>query len=110
MISIYTFLGQITSYKLNDLSEEQKVIVVTAIDTMIKLLNNNPGYMPFYATILVGCGGTGKSHIINILIPAVRQYTTCNDTVKVAASSGGADIDSLTGTDADLRPFFEKLH
>ena len=78
-----------SDYELDDLSDEQRVIVVTAIDTMIKFLNNDPEYVPFRATVL-GCGGTGKSHIINTLVSVVRQYTNCNDTIKVAAPSGGA--------------------
>ena len=53
-----------------DLFEEQKDIVVTAIDTMIKFLTNNPGYVLFCATLLGG-GGTGKSYIINTLIAIV---------------------------------------
>ena len=38
----------------------------------------------------MGCGGTGKSYIINTLIAMVRRYTRRNDTVRVAAPSGGA--------------------
>ena len=63
-----------SDYKLDDLSDEQRVIVVTAIDTMIKFLNKDPEYMPFRETVL-SYGGTGKSHIINTIVSVVRQYT-----------------------------------
>ena len=43
---------------------------------------------PLRATI-IGCGGTGKSHIVNTLISIVRRYTNCNDTIRVAAPTGG---------------------
>lgn len=76
-------------YKLEDLNQQQQVIVLKALDTMIKFLTNDPEYIPFRATI-VGPGGTGKSHIINTLITLVRQMTHCTDTVQVAAPSGGA--------------------
>ena len=78
-----------SDYELDDLSEEHRVIFVTAIDTMIKFLNNDPDYMLFCATIL-GSGGTGKSYIINTLISFARKYTNCDGTIKVVTPSGGA--------------------
>jgi hypothetical protein len=41
------------------------------------------------ATVM-GCGGTGKSFIINTIISIVRNMTQMNDTVKVGAPSGAA--------------------
>ncbi len=38
----------------------------------------------------MGCGGTGKSFIINTIISIVRNITQMNDTVKVGAPSGAA--------------------
>jgi hypothetical protein len=38
----------------------------------------------------MGCGGTGKSFIINTIISIVRNMTQMNDTVKVGAPSGAA--------------------
>ena len=70
-------------------SEEQSEIVYTAVDTIIKFLNNDPSYKPMRATVM-GCGGTGKSFIINTIIAMVRKLTDSNDTVQVAAPSGAA--------------------
>ena len=38
----------------------------------------------------MGCGGTGKSFIINTIISIMRNMTQMNDTVKVGAPSGAA--------------------
>ncbi len=38
----------------------------------------------------MGCGGTGKSYIINTIISIVRNMTQMNDTIKVGAPSGVA--------------------
>ena len=70
-------------------SPEQEEIVYTAIDTITKFLNNDPSYKPMRATVL-GCGGTGKSHIINTIIGMVRQMTLSNNTIQIAAPSGAA--------------------
>jgi len=79
----------ITGYKLEDLNMEQQTVVICAFDSIIKFLMNDPAYKPFRGTV-VGCGGTGKSFIINTLISLVRNYTKCNDSIKVTAPSGGA--------------------
>lgn len=76
-------------YKITDLNEKQQAVVLSALDAMVKFLTNDPEYVPFRATV-VGCGGTGKSHIINTMIAMVRGITKCNDTIQVAAPSGGA--------------------
>ena len=68
---------------------EQEEIIYTAIDTIIKFLNNDPSYKPMRATIM-GCGGTGKSHIINTIIGMVQQLTDSNNTIQIAAPSGAA--------------------
>jgi ATPase subunit of ABC transporter with duplicated ATPase domains len=41
------------------------------------------------ATVM-GCGGTGKSHIINTIIGMVQTLTNSNNTVQIAAPSGAA--------------------
>jgi hypothetical protein len=38
----------------------------------------------------MGCGGTGKSFIVNTIISIVRNMTQMNDTVRVGAPSGAA--------------------
>jgi hypothetical protein len=38
----------------------------------------------------MGCGGTGKSYIINTILTMVRQMTKSNSTVIVGAPSGSA--------------------
>ena len=78
-----------TSYKLDDLNTEQQAIVICAMEAIIKFLTNDPTYKPLRATVM-GCGGTGKSFIINTLISIVRNYTKYNESVRVAAPSGGA--------------------
>ena len=38
----------------------------------------------------MGCGGTGKSHIINTTIGMVEQLINSNNIVQIAAPSGAA--------------------
>ncbi len=59
-------------YSINSLTSEQKKVVMAAIDTIIKFLWNEESYIPFRATV-VGCGGTGKSYIINTILTIVRN-------------------------------------
>ena len=72
-----------------DNAPEQEQIVHAAVDTIVKFLNNDPTYKPMRATIM-GCGGTGKSYIINTIIGLVRTLTSSNNTVQIAAPSGAA--------------------
>ena len=90
-------------YDVDQMSKEQQDIVYTAVDTIIKFLNNDPSYKPMRATIM-GSGGTGKSFVINAIIGMVRKLTSCNDTVQIGAPSGaaafsvqGSTIHSLLG-------------
>lgn len=76
-------------YTIESLSTEQKEITLSAVDTIMKFLNNDKDYKPYRATVMGG-GGTGKSFIINTIISIVRNLTGCNDTVQVAAPSGAA--------------------
>ena len=71
---------------------QQEAIVYTAVDTIIKFLQNDRSYKPTRATIM-RCGGTGKSYIINTIIGMVRELTSSNNTVQVAAPSGVAAYD-----------------
>lgn len=72
-----------------DNAPEQRKIVYAAVDTIVKFLNNDPTYKPMRATVM-GCGGTGKSYIINTIIGMVRSMTSSNNTVQIAAPSGAA--------------------
>ena len=63
--------------------------MIAATDTIVKFLKNDKKYKPLRATVM-GCGGTGKSFIINTIISIVRNMTQMNDTVKVGAPSGAA--------------------
>ena len=76
-------------YDAEQMSDEQKEIVYSAVDTVTKFLNNDPSYKPMRATIM-GSAGTGKSFIINTIISMVRKLTGSNDTVQIAAPSGAA--------------------
>lgn len=78
-----------TRYSIDDLSFEQRVIVLATIDTVVKFLTNDADYKPLRATI-TGMGGCGKSLIINTIISIVRELTHSNNTVQVAAPSGSA--------------------
>ena len=78
-----------SAYALEKLNDEQLVIVLSALETIIKFVNNDPTYKPLRATIQ-GAGGSGKSFVINTLVALIRQYTQCNDSVLVTAPSGGA--------------------
>ena len=76
-------------YNLSLCSSEQRQIICAAVDTIIKFLTNSPSYRPLRATVM-GCGGTGKSFIINTIIAIVKNMTQSNDTVQVAAPTGSA--------------------
>ena len=78
-----------TPYKLSLCSKEQRQIICAAVDTVIKFLTNSPSYRPLRATVM-GCGGTGKSFIINTITAIVKNMTQSNDTVQVAAPTGSA--------------------
>ena len=77
------------NYCISQLNQEQRRIVLAAVDTIVKFLTNHRNYKPLRATVM-GSGGTGKSYIINTIISIVRQLTMANDTVQVAAPSGAA--------------------
>ncbi len=64
-------------------------MVLAVIDTIIKFLRNEESYIPFRATV-VGCGGTGKSNIINTILTIVRKLAKRNTTILVGVPSGAA--------------------
>jgi hypothetical protein len=64
-------------------------MVLAVIETIIKFLRNEESYVPFRATV-VGCGGSGKSYIINTILTIVRKMTKRNITILVGAPSGAA--------------------
>ena len=76
-------------YSIDDLSDQQRIIVLATVDTVLKFLNNDDDYKPLRATVM-GMGGCGKSMVINTIISIIVKLTKCNDTVKVAAPSGNA--------------------
>jgi hypothetical protein len=78
-----------SNYSIEQLNCEQERIVLAAVDTIIKFLTNDKDYKPLRATVM-GCGGTGKSYIINTIISIIRNLTMTNDAVQVAAPSGAA--------------------
>ncbi len=63
--------------------------MLASIDTIVKLLNNDKKYKPLRATVM-GCGGTGKSFIINTIISIVRTVTQLNDSILLGAPTGAA--------------------
>jgi hypothetical protein len=69
--------------------EQQQAVVLALIDTIVKFLNNYTKYKPLRA-IVMGCGGTGKSFTINIIISIVQKMMQQNDTIQVGAPTGAA--------------------
>ncbi len=76
-------------YSLDSLCQEQRAVVLANVDTIVKFLKNDRSYKPLQATVM-GCGGTGKSFIINTILTLVRKMTKTNNTVLVGAPSGSA--------------------
>ena len=69
--------------------QQQQAVVLASNDTIGKYLNNNTKYKPLRATIM-GCGGTGKSFIINTIISIVQNMTQLNDLIIVGVPTGAA--------------------
>ncbi len=61
-----------SDYTLDPLLEQQQAVVLALIDTIVNFLNNDTKYKPLQA-IVMGCGGTGKSFIINTIISIVQK-------------------------------------
>jgi hypothetical protein len=76
-------------YSIETMETEQKNVVLAAIMTIVRFLRNDKHYTPLRATIM-GCGGTGKSYIINTILTIVRKMTKSNATLMVGAPSGSA--------------------
>jgi hypothetical protein len=76
-------------YSIESMAPEQKNVVLAVIHTIVKLLKNNKSYVPIRATIM-GCGGIGKSYIINTILTIKRNMTRSNATLLVGAPSGAA--------------------
>jgi hypothetical protein len=64
-------------------------VVLAVIHIIIKFLKNDKAYVPIHATVM-GCGGTGKSYIINMILTIIRNMTGSNATSFVGAPSGAA--------------------
>jgi hypothetical protein len=73
-----------SDYTLDALSEQQQAVVLALIDTIVKFLNNDTKYKSLRANVM-GCGGTGKSFIINTIISIVQKMAQQNDTIQVGA-------------------------
>jgi hypothetical protein len=82
---------------IESMAPEQKKVVLAVIHTIVKFLKNDKSYVPFWATIM-GCGGTGKSYIINTILTVMRNMTRSNGTVLIGAPSGAAafNVQGLT--------------
>ncbi len=78
-----------SDYTLDALSEQQQAVVLALIDTIVKFLDNDTKYKPLQE-IVMGCGGTGKSFIINTIISIVQKVMQQNDTIQVGAPTGAA--------------------
>jgi hypothetical protein len=76
-------------YSIESMAPEQKNVVLAVIHTIIKFLKKDKAYVPIHATIM-GCGGTGKSYIINMILTIVRNMTRSNATSLIGAPSGAA--------------------
>ncbi len=63
--------------------------MLALIGTIVKFLNNDTKYIPLQA-IVMGCGGTGKSFIINTIISIVQKMMQQNDMIQVGAPTGAA--------------------
>ncbi len=61
-------------YSIESMAPQQKNVVLAVIHTIVKFLKNNKAYVPICATIM-GCGGTGKSYIINMILTIIRNMT-----------------------------------
>jgi hypothetical protein len=76
-------------YSIESMTPEQKKRVLAVIYTIVKFLKNDKSYVPFRATIM-GCGGTGKSYIINTILTIIRNMTRSNATLLIGAPSDAA--------------------
>jgi predicted GTPase len=45
---------------------------------------------------IMGCGGTGKSELINTLVSCIRKIFKNNNTVFVTAPTGAAEVQQFT--------------
>jgi hypothetical protein len=64
-------------------------MVLAVIQTIINFLINNKAYVTIFATIM-GCGGTGKSYIINTILTIIKNITGSNATSFIGAPTGTA--------------------
>jgi hypothetical protein len=64
-------------YSIESMAPEQKNVVLAVIHTIIKFLKNDKAHVPIRATIM-GCGGTGKSYFINMILTVIRNMTGSN--------------------------------
>ncbi len=78
-----------SDYTLDALLEQQQAVVLALMDAIVKILNYDTKYKPLQA-ILMGCGGTGKSFIINTIISIVQKVTQQNDMIQMGAPMGAA--------------------
>ncbi len=78
-----------SDYTLDTLSEQQQAVVLASINAIMKFLNNDTKYKPLQA-IVMGCGGTGKSFIMNTIIFIVQKVMQQNETIQVGAPTGAA--------------------
>jgi hypothetical protein len=84
-------------YSIKSMAPEQKYVVLAAVNTIVRFLQNVTCYTPFCATIM-GCGGTGKLYIINTILTILRNMTKSNATLLIGAPSGSAAINVQRST------------
>jgi hypothetical protein len=86
-----------TTYRLNDLKEDQRRVVAYVIERLELWLQyatsdeseELPHFEPIRLTV-VGAGGTGKSVIINTLLTVIREMFQVNNSALVGAPTGTA--------------------
>jgi hypothetical protein len=76
-------------YSIKLMAPEQKDVVLAAVNTIMRFLQNDTRYTLFRTTIM-GCGGTGKLYIINTILTIIRNMTRSNATLLIEAPSGSA--------------------
>ena len=84
------------NYRLQDLNEEQfkiAYVILKKIKEWLSLMNASQDkkkkFKPLRLTVL-GCGGTGKSVLINTLVGCIRSIFQDNNSVFVTAPTGAA--------------------
>ncbi len=76
-------------YDILETNDEQRHIVTTVIDTIVKWISGSSDYKPLRMTVSAGAG-RGKSYIIHQLTAAIKRMFNRNDVVLTTAFTGAA--------------------